>query len=136
MSPRRRIQPGEEPLLTEQLPESTLWSRLPVRLALPRHWWKPSREWAMPLAMAVAGVSAVGVRIGGCWAAAAAVVDGLRRYKRLAERRDEESFRTADASSDSGGMKVCLADTIKQTIWLQRTRMISTGELMLVRFRQ
>jgi Mce-associated membrane protein len=60
MSPRRRIQPGDVPLFTEQMPQSTLWSRLPVRLALPRQWWKPSRDWAMPVAMAVAGVIAAG----------------------------------------------------------------------------
>jgi Mce-associated membrane protein len=60
MSPRRRIQPGEEPLLVEQAPKSTLWSRLPLRLALPRPWWKPSREWTMPLAMVTAAVVAAG----------------------------------------------------------------------------
>jgi len=60
MSPRRRIQPGDVPLFTEQVPKSTLWSRLPVRLALPRQWWKPSRDWAMPVAMVVAGVIAAG----------------------------------------------------------------------------
>jgi Mce-associated membrane protein len=60
MSPRRRIQPGEEPLLT--VPKSTLWSRLRLRLALPREWWKPSRDWAMPVAMVVASsVAAAGV---------------------------------------------------------------------------
>ena len=58
MSPRRRIQPGEEPLL--KVPKSTLWSRLPWRPALPRQWWKPSRNWAMPVAMLVAGVVAAG----------------------------------------------------------------------------
>jgi Mce-associated membrane protein len=58
MSPRRRIQPGEEPLL--KVPKSTLWSRLPVRLSPPRQWWKPSSDWAMPVAMVVAGVVAAG----------------------------------------------------------------------------
>ena len=58
MSPRRRIQPGEAPLLTVQVPKSTLWSRLPVRPTLPQQWWKPSRDWAMPVAMVVAGVLA------------------------------------------------------------------------------
>ena len=58
MSPRRRIQPGEEPLLAEQVPASTLWSRLPVRPTLPRQWWKPSRDWAMPVAMVIAGILA------------------------------------------------------------------------------
>lgn len=56
MSPRRRIQPGEAPLLTT--PKSTLWSRLPVRVALPGQWWKPSREWATPVAMVVSGLLA------------------------------------------------------------------------------
>ena len=60
MSPRRRIQPGEEPLLTEQVPKSTLWSRLPVRLTLPREWWKPSRAWTVPLAMVAAALLAAG----------------------------------------------------------------------------
>jgi len=60
MSPRRRIQPGEEPLFIEQVPKSALWSRLPVWPALPWQWWKPSRNWAMPTAMVVAGVLAAG----------------------------------------------------------------------------
>jgi Mce-associated membrane protein len=60
MSPRRRIQPGEEPLLIEQAPKSTLRSRFAVRLTLPRQWWKPSREWTMPLAMVTAAVLAAG----------------------------------------------------------------------------
>ena len=60
MSPRRRIQPGEEPLLTEQVPESTLWSRLPLRLKLSRHWWKPSRVGRLPASVAAAAVLAVG----------------------------------------------------------------------------
>jgi Mce-associated membrane protein len=50
VSPRRRIQPDEKPLLTEQVPTSTLWSRLPLRWKLPRQWWKPSRNWALPAA--------------------------------------------------------------------------------------
>lgn len=55
MSPRRRIRPGEEPLLSERMPESTLWSRLSLRrLKLPRQWWKPSRQWVLPVTMAVA----------------------------------------------------------------------------------
>jgi Mce-associated membrane protein len=58
MSPRRRIQPGEEPLL--KVPKSTWWSRLPVRPVLPRQWWKPSRDWAMPVAMVTAGLVAAG----------------------------------------------------------------------------
>ena len=59
MSPRRRIQPGEDPLLTERLPEDVLWPKLPRRrLELPRHWWKPSRSWALPLAVATAAVVA------------------------------------------------------------------------------
>jgi Mce-associated membrane protein len=57
MSPRRRIQPGEEPLLIEQLPGSTPWSRLPRwRWQLPSQWWKPSRRWALPAAVAAAVV--------------------------------------------------------------------------------
>ena len=61
MSPRRRIQPGEEPLLVERVPKTSLWSRLPLRrLRLPRHWWKPSRQWAVPLAMAAAVLLAAG----------------------------------------------------------------------------
>jgi Mce-associated membrane protein len=53
VSPRRRIQPGEEPLL--KVPKPTLWSRLPWRPTLPQQWWKPSRTWAVP-AMATAAV--------------------------------------------------------------------------------
>jgi Mce-associated membrane protein len=67
MSPRRRIQPGEEPLLIERVPRPTPWSRLtllrlklPRQLKLPPQWWKPSRKWALPLAMAVATVLAAG----------------------------------------------------------------------------
>ena len=61
MSPRRRIQPGEEPLLVERVPKTSLWSRLPLRrLRLPRQWWKPSRQWAVPMAMAVAVLLAAG----------------------------------------------------------------------------
>ena len=60
MSPRRRIQPGEEPLLADQVPTSTLWSRLPLRGKLPRQWWKPSRNWALPAALAAAGVLTAG----------------------------------------------------------------------------
>jgi Mce-associated membrane protein len=60
MSPRRRIQPGEEPLFIDHVPKSTLWSRLPLRPALARRRWKPSRDWAMPMAMVVAGVVAAG----------------------------------------------------------------------------
>lgn len=59
MSPRRRIQPGEEPILSLQVPKAPLWSRLsPQRLKLPRHWWKPSRAWVLPLGMSVAAVLA------------------------------------------------------------------------------
>jgi Mce-associated membrane protein len=46
VSPRRRIQPGEEPLLKVTKP--TLWWRLPWRPTLPPQWWKPSRAWALP----------------------------------------------------------------------------------------
>lgn len=59
MSPRRRIQPGEDALLTERLPEDVSWPKLPRRrLTLPRQWWKPSRRWALPLAVATAAVVA------------------------------------------------------------------------------
>jgi Mce-associated membrane protein len=58
VSPRRRIQPDEQPLLSELVPKSTLWSRLPLRLKLPQQWWKPSRSWALPLAVATAAVVA------------------------------------------------------------------------------
>jgi Mce-associated membrane protein len=60
MSPRRRIQPGEEPLLTEQIPKTTLRSRFSVRPALARRWWKPSKDWTTPLAMTAATVVAAG----------------------------------------------------------------------------
>ena len=57
MSPRRQIPPGEEPLYIEQLPKTTLWSRLP---ALPRQWWKPSRSWAVPAAATAAVLCTAG----------------------------------------------------------------------------
>ena len=60
MSPRRRIQPGEEPLLAEMVPTSTLWSRLRLRLTPPRQWLKPSRGWALPAAVAGAAVLTAG----------------------------------------------------------------------------
>ena len=56
MSPRRRIQPGEEPLLIDQVPKSTLWSKLPALPTLPRQWWKPSQAWAVPSAIVAAAV--------------------------------------------------------------------------------
>jgi Mce-associated membrane protein len=46
VSPRRRIQPGEDPLL--KVPKPTLWSRLPWRPTLSTQWWKPARTWALP----------------------------------------------------------------------------------------
>jgi Mce-associated membrane protein len=58
VSPRRRIQPGEEPLL--KVPKPTLWSRLPWRPTLPAQWWKPSRGWALPAAAAGAAALTVG----------------------------------------------------------------------------
>jgi Mce-associated membrane protein len=61
MSPRRRIQSGEKPLLIERVPKPTLWSRLQVRrLKFARQWWKPSRRWALPLVIVVAAVLAAG----------------------------------------------------------------------------
>jgi Mce-associated membrane protein len=57
MSPRRQIPPGEEPLYIEQLPKTTLWSRLP---SPPRQWWKPSRRWAVPAMAAAAALLATG----------------------------------------------------------------------------
>jgi len=54
VSPRRRIQPGEEPLLVEQMPKSTLWSRLP------RQRRKSRRNWAPPLAIAASALLATG----------------------------------------------------------------------------
>lgn len=52
MSPRRRIHPDEEPLLSERAPKSP---RLPLRrLKLQPQWWKPKRQWAMPVAMVLA----------------------------------------------------------------------------------
>jgi Mce-associated membrane protein len=56
VSPRKRIQPGEEPLLVEQVPKSTRWSRLSLRPAVPAQWWKPSRSWALPTAITGATV--------------------------------------------------------------------------------
>jgi Mce-associated membrane protein len=60
VSPRRRIQPGEEPLYIEQVPKSTLCSHLPGRPTLPQRWWKPSRAWVLPSAVAAAVVLTVG----------------------------------------------------------------------------
>ena len=60
MSPRRRIRPGEESLLTDQVPKSTLWSRLPLRPTLPQQWWRPSRAWALPSAVIAATVLTAG----------------------------------------------------------------------------
>ena len=57
MSPRRQIPPGEEPLYIEQLPKTTLWSRLP---SPHRGWWKPSRTWAVPSIVAAAVLLATG----------------------------------------------------------------------------
>jgi Mce-associated membrane protein len=60
VSPRRQIQPGEEPLYIEQLPKRTLWSRLPVHPTLPQQWWKPSHAWALPSAVAAATLLTAG----------------------------------------------------------------------------
>lgn len=60
MSPRRRFQSGEEPLLTEWMPRSTLCSRVPQwRLTLPSRWWKQSRKWAQSVAAAVLAAGAI-----------------------------------------------------------------------------
>ncbi len=60
MSPRRRFQWGEEPLLTEWMPRSTLWSRLPRwRSKLSSRWWKPSRKWVQSVAAAVLAAAAI-----------------------------------------------------------------------------
>lgn len=62
MSPRRRIQPGEEPILALQVPKKSLWagplwSKLPLpRLKLPRQRWKPSCGWVLPMGMCVAAM--------------------------------------------------------------------------------
>jgi Mce-associated membrane protein len=47
MSPRRKIQPGEEPLLIERSPRA-------------RQWAKPTHDWITPLAMATAVLLAAG----------------------------------------------------------------------------
>jgi Mce-associated membrane protein len=60
VSPRRQIQPGEEPLYIDQVPKSTLWSRLPLRPTLPQQWWKPSQAWALPSAIVAATVLTAG----------------------------------------------------------------------------
>ncbi|MCV7235476.1 mammalian cell entry protein [Mycobacterium branderi] len=61
MSPRRRVQPGEQPLLPQGMPKTSLWSRMSLRQwKLPRQWWKPSRQWVMPLAMTLAVLVAAG----------------------------------------------------------------------------
>jgi Mce-associated membrane protein len=54
MSPRRQIPPGEEPLYIEQVPQTTMWSRLRSLPALSQQGWKPSRKWAVPSAAAAA----------------------------------------------------------------------------------
>ncbi|MBO0865911.1 MAG: mammalian cell entry protein [Mycobacterium sp.] len=60
MSPRRRIQPGEEPILNLQPPKTPLWSKLALqRLQLPRHLWKPSRAWMLPVSISIAALLAV-----------------------------------------------------------------------------
>lgn len=58
MSPRRKIEPGEEPLLKELKP--TPWSRLLWRPMLRSQWWKPSRSWAVPTAVGGATVLTAG----------------------------------------------------------------------------
>jgi Mce-associated membrane protein len=58
VSPRRRIQPGDEPLL--KAPKPTMWSRLPWRPTLKAQWWKPSPTWALPAAVGSATLLTVG----------------------------------------------------------------------------
>jgi Mce-associated membrane protein len=53
MSPRRKIQPGERPLLVEQTPRRR-W-----RIPPPRQ-WKPPQDWGVPLVMSLAAVVAAG----------------------------------------------------------------------------
>lgn len=60
MSPRRRIQPGEKPLLTKQVSEPPLWSRLRLRRILPRERWQPSRRRIPSLTIAASAVLAAG----------------------------------------------------------------------------
>lgn len=52
MSPRRRIQPGEEPILNLSVPKTPLWPRLALRR------WKPTRGWFLPVGMSVAAMLA------------------------------------------------------------------------------
>jgi Mce-associated membrane protein len=52
VSPRRRIQPGEQPLFAERVPRR--------RLRLPEHWWKPARNWVLPTAVAAATLVTAG----------------------------------------------------------------------------
>jgi Mce-associated membrane protein len=57
VSPRRRIQPDETPLLYERSLTPSRWSRTLLRL-------KPSHDWVMPVAMVVAGaVAASGITL-------------------------------------------------------------------------
>jgi Mce-associated membrane protein len=61
VSPRRRIEPGEQPLLAESPPEPFLWSRLPRRwLSLPWQWRRPWRNWALPATVAAAALLTAG----------------------------------------------------------------------------
>ncbi|UMB72061.1 mammalian cell entry protein [Mycobacterium paraterrae] len=41
-------------------PKPTLWSRLPWHPTLSEQWWKPSRKWALPSAVAGATILTVG----------------------------------------------------------------------------
>lgn len=101
MSPRRQIQPGEEPLLSGQVPEPTLWSRLPLpRLQLTRQWWKPSRSWALPGVLALATLLAAG-----SIAASSVVLAEHRSHHQLAMKEVDalgfvRSFMTSFTSLD------------------------------------
>lgn len=55
MSPRRKIQPGERPLLVEQTSKPRRRWRIP-----PPRQWKPPQRWGVPLGMTVAAVVAAG----------------------------------------------------------------------------
>ncbi|PIB75015.1 mammalian cell entry protein [Mycobacterium celatum] len=101
MSPRRRVQPGEQPLLSQRIPKTPLWSRMSLRKwKLPRQWWKPSRQWVMPLAMTVAVFVAAGAIT-----ASSVILVNHRRHHELAMKEVDvlgfaRSFMTTFTSLD------------------------------------